>query len=245
MSLLTRSDRSPCSVVLWAAGRLRANPLTSMLATRLGAPLDEGGRVRVEEDLTVPRHPRVFVIGDAARRDGKDGKPLPGVSPVAMQQARTVAKSIRRSGSAGCEAARPSRYFDKGTMATIGRRRAIAMVDRMHMSGFLAWLAWLMVHIWYLIGFRSRLVVLITWFWSYVTYRRGARLITGYGAAAALEATREPVEASGRVRPSVGRPTRGGTSGVAAGEDVDEAADGAVPRVAAARADGAHLPSQG
>jgi NADH dehydrogenase len=162
------------SVILWAAG-VCANPLTATL----GAPLDRSGRVLVEQDLTVPGHPRVFVIGDAARLDGKDGQPLPGVSPVAMQQARTVVKSIRRA-LVGRETV-PFHYLDKGSMATIGRRRAIAMVGRMHMSGFLAWMAWLFIHIWYLIGFRNRLVVLITWAWSYFTYRRGARLIMGYG----------------------------------------------------------------
>ena len=167
-----------CSVVLWAAG-VRANPLVSTL----GAPLDRAGRVMVEPDLTVPGHPRIFVIGDAARLDGKDGQPLPGVSPVAMQEARTVAKSIRRA-MIGRDLV-PFHYFDKGSMATIGRRRAVAMVDRMHMSGLLAWLAWLFVHIWYLIGFRNRLVVMITWAWSYFTYRRGARLITGYGVGRA------------------------------------------------------------
>ena len=209
-----------CSLVLWAAG-IRANPLTATL----GVPLDGNGRVLVDEDLSVPGHPRIFVIGDAARRDGKDGKPLPGVSPVAMQQARTVAKSIRRA-IVGRDTL-PFAYFDKGTMATIGRRRAIAMVDRMHMSGFLAWLAWLLVHIWYLIGFRSRLVVMITWTWSYFTYRRGARLITGYAGAAAPAAT-----------------PRARTSAIAPREHVDEAAYRAVPRVEAARADRAHLPTE-
>jgi NADH dehydrogenase len=169
------ADSIACSVVLWAAG-VSANPLTATL----GAPLDRSGRVMVEQDLTVPGQPRVFVIGDAARLDGKDGQPLPGVSPVAMHQARTVAKSIRRA-LVG-RGTLPFSYLDKGSMATIGRRRAIAMVNRMHMSGFLAWMAWLFIHIWYLIGFRNRLVVLITWAWSYFTYRRGARLIMGYGA---------------------------------------------------------------
>lgn len=175
-----------CSVVLWAAG-VKANPLTDALGA-LGAPLDRSGRVMVEPDLTVPGHPRIFVIGDAARLDGKDGAPLPGVSPVAMQQARTVAKSIRRA-LLGRELVK-FRYFDKGSMATIGRRRAVAMVDRMHLSGLLAWLAWLLVHIWYLIGFRSRLVVMITWAWSYFTYRRGARLITGYALRRAAHVAR-------------------------------------------------------
>jgi NADH dehydrogenase len=167
------TERLPASVVLWAAG-VSANPLTASL----GAPLDKAGRVVVERDLSVPGQPRVFVIGDAARFDDKDGNPLPGVSPVAMQQARTAAKSIRRA-IVGRDTL-TFEYYDKGSMATIGRRRAIAMVDRMHLSGFLAWLAWLLVHIWYLIGFRNRLVVMITWAWSYFTYRRGARLITGH-----------------------------------------------------------------
>jgi NADH dehydrogenase len=178
----------PAAVVLWAAG-VRAQPLTATL----GAPLDGAGRVVVEPDCSVPGHPRIFVIGDAARLDGRDGQPLPGVSPVAMQQARTVAKSIRRA-IVGRDTL-VFRYFDKGSMATIGRRRAIAMVDRMHMSGFLAWLAWLFVHIWYLIGYRNRLVVMITWAWSYFTYRRGARLIVGYSAPDATRALRHPAQA--------------------------------------------------
>ncbi len=165
-----------CAVVLWAAG-IRASSLTACL----GAPLDSTGRVRVDEDLCVPGHPRVFVIGDAARFDVADGKPLPGVSPVAMQQARCVARSIRRA-IVGKDTVKFV-YFDKGSMATIGRSRAIAMVQRMHLSGFLAWMAWLVVHIWYLIGFRNRLVVMLTWAWSYFTYRRGARLITDRGPA--------------------------------------------------------------
>ena len=159
-----------CSVVIWSAG-VRADPLTASL----GVELDKSGRVVVEGDLSIPGAPRVFVIGDAALVRGKDGTPLPGVSPVAMQQARAVARSIRRALD-GRETV-PFRYFDKGSMATIGRRRAVAMLDRIHLSGLVAWLSWLVVHIWYLIGFRNRLVVMITWAWSYVTYRRGARLI--------------------------------------------------------------------
>jgi NADH dehydrogenase len=169
-------EEMKCALVLWAAG-VRANRLTESL----GAPLDSSGRVRVEPDLGVPGHPRVFVIGDAARLDGADGKPLPGVSPVAMQQARCVAKSIRRA-IVGKDTL-PFAYVDKGSMATIGRSRAIAMVQRMELSGWLAWMAWLVVHIWYLMGFRNRLVVMITWAWSYFTYRRGARLITDRGRA--------------------------------------------------------------
>jgi NADH dehydrogenase len=164
-------ERLPASVVLWAAG-VRANPLTRTL----GAPVDRSGRVLVQPDLTVPGHPEAFVIGDAARLDGPDGKPLPGVSPVAMQEARAVARAIKL-GPAAAEQG-PFRYRDKGSMATIGRSRAVALVGRTRLSGLLAWLAWLVVHIWYLIGFRNRLVVMITWAWSYVTYRRGARIIS-------------------------------------------------------------------
>lgn len=161
------------AIVLWAAG-VRANALTRTL----GAPVDRTGRIVVEKDLRVKGRPDVFVVGDAARLDGPDGQPLPGVSPVAMQQARTAARSIRRL-LAGKEAL-PFEYFDKGSLATIGRSRAIAMVDRMHLSGFLAWMAWLFVHIFYLIGFKNRVVVMITWAWSYLTYKRGARLVVGY-----------------------------------------------------------------
>jgi NADH dehydrogenase len=162
----------PCSVVLWAAG-VRAQPLTATL----GVPLDTMGRVFVDRDLTIPGHPRAFVIGDAARFGGPDEEALPGVSPVAMQQARTTAKSIQRA-IAGKDLV-AFHYLDKGSLATIGRRRAIAQVQRMHLTGLIAWLAWLVIHIFYLIGFKNRLVVVITWAWSYVTYRRGARLVTG------------------------------------------------------------------
>jgi NADH dehydrogenase len=163
-----------CSVALWAAG-VRAEPLT----TTLGAALDAAGRVAVERDLSVPGQPRAFVIGDAACVVGKGGVPLPGVSPVAMQQAYAVSRSIRRAIVGRDSVA--FEYVDKGSMATIGRRRAVAMVEPMQLSGFIAWLAWLTVHIWYLIGFKNRLVVMITWAWSYFTYRRGARIITGAG----------------------------------------------------------------
>jgi NADH dehydrogenase len=176
-------ELTPCSVVLWAAG-VQANGLTKSL----GVPLDRLGRVLVNDDLSVPGHPRAFVIGDAALVRGEDGKPLPGVSPVAMQEARAVARSIERT-LAGKEAG-AFHYVDKGSMATIGRSRAIAMMRKVHLSGWIAWLAWLLVHIWYLIGFKNRLVVMINWAWSYVTYRRGARLITGYAVPDAIEALR-------------------------------------------------------
>lgn len=169
--------------VVWGAGVRGAS-----LGEALGVPLDRAGRVKVEADTSLAGHPEVFCIGDMAYLE-QDGEALPGVSPVAMQQARHVARIIRReAGRAGEPPPRkPFRYFDKGTMATIGRSRAIAAARGIHMTGFLAWLAWLFVHLVYLIGFRNRFVVLFTWAWSYFSYRRGARLITATGWAATGE----------------------------------------------------------
>jgi NADH:quinone reductase (non-electrogenic) len=157
--------------ILWTAG-VRA----SGLAARLGAPLDRGGRVIVGDDCALPGRPRVFAIGDLARFDTPAG-PLPGVSPVAMQQGRYVARMIERDRRG--EAREPFRYFDKGSMATIGRTRAVAQVGRLRMSGLLAWLAWLFVHLWYLMDQHNRVAVFLDWCWSYLTFRHGARLITG------------------------------------------------------------------
>ncbi len=184
-------DRIECSVVLWAAG-VAANPLTS----RLGVAVDRGGRVLVERDLSIPGHPRAFVIGDAARLDGPDGKPLPGLSPVAMQQARTVAKSIR--GALEGKPAVVFSYVDKGQLATIGRVRAIAQLARVHLSGFVAWMTWLLVHIFYLIGFKNRIVVMVVWAWSYLTYRRGSRLIVSRRSIEDVERTAASAEPSAR-----------------------------------------------
>ncbi|MGH7283511.1 MAG: NAD(P)/FAD-dependent oxidoreductase, partial [Polyangiaceae bacterium] len=160
------------STVVWAAGVRAARIVETM-----GVQIDRGGRVIVNEDCSVPGHDHSFVIGDAAAFTGKDGKLLPGVSPVAMQQARFVAKLIRNSPE---NKPRGSfSYFDKGTMATIGRSRAVAESKGLKMSGLMAWLMWLFVHLWFLIGFRNRVAVMLTWIWSYITYGRGARLITG------------------------------------------------------------------
>lgn len=159
------------ATVIWAAG-VRATALTA----RLGAPLDRAGRVLVNRDLTVPGHHNVFAVGDMTYLE-QDGKPLPGVSPVAMQMGRLVARNIQND-----LAGKPYEefhYFDKGSMATIGRKAAIAEIGKLHLSGFIAWMAWLTVHIFFLIGFRNRFAVLFNWAWSYFTYQRGARLITG------------------------------------------------------------------
>jgi NADH dehydrogenase len=163
----------PSAVVLWGAG-VRATSLTETL----GVELDRMGRVKVASDCSIPGHDHAFVIGDAMTMNGDDGKPLPGQCPTAIQQGRFVAKIIARSARGRNEARPQFHYSDRGQMATIGRSRAITQIGRMHLRGFIAWLGWLFVHLILLIGFRNRLVVLITWFWSYVTYRRGARLIT-------------------------------------------------------------------
>jgi NADH dehydrogenase len=161
-------------VVLWAAG-VAASPL----GKKLGAPTDRAGRVLVQSDLSLPGHPNVFVIGDLAALEDENGKMLPGVAPVAIQQGRFVAKLIRQEVGAAVTVRPSFHYWDKGSLATIGRAAAIAEFGKIHISGFLAWLAWLFVHILFLIGFRNRLLVFIQWAWSYVTYERGARLITG------------------------------------------------------------------
>jgi len=170
--VVTDDERIAAAVVLWAAG-VRAAPV----ATTLGVPLDRAGRVLVEPDLSLPGHPEVFVIGDMAALRDERGVWLPGVAPVAMQQGRAVARTILAD-LAG-KPRRPFRYVDKGSLATIGRSAGVAVLGRWRLSGFIAWLAWLFVHVFFLIGFRNRLVVMLQWAWSYFTFERSARLITG------------------------------------------------------------------
>lgn len=161
----------PCRVKIWAAGNN-----ASFVGKTLSVPVDRVGRVIVNDDLTIPGHPEVQVIGDLANFSHQTGEPLPGVSPVAMQQGRQAARNILRMIRG--EEPRPFRYFDKGSMATIGRNKAVADLKFFHLSGLLAWLAWLFVHIIFLVGFRNRLLVLIQWAWAYLTFDKGARLIT-------------------------------------------------------------------
>lgn len=161
----------PCRVKIWAAGNE-----ASFVGKSLGVERDRAGRVIVNEDLTIPGHPEVQVIGDLANFSHQTGQPLPGVSPVAMQQGRHAARNVLAMIEQGKP--RPFRYVDKGSMATIGRKKAVADLKFMHLSGFLAWLAWLGLHIFYLIGFRNRLVVFLQWAWAYFTFDAGARLIT-------------------------------------------------------------------
>ena len=165
-------ERILARTVLWAAG-VAASPL----AKSLGLPLDRAGRVRVEPTLAVPARNDVFVIGDLAIVE-QDGKPVPGVAPAAIQMGRHAARNILRA--IASQPVQPFRYRNKGSFATIGRGKAVGeMAGGVKLSGFLAWLAWLAIHIFFLIGFRNRTLVIFQWAYSYVTFRRGARLITG------------------------------------------------------------------
>lgn len=165
--------------IIWAAG-VSASPLTK----KLGVELDRAGRVKVNPDLTLPGHREVFAIGDMALVMQEDGRPVPGVSPAAMQMGVYVGKIIDREvrpGSPGGTRA-PFKYWDKGSMATIGRSAAVAWVGRFKCSGLLAWLAWLLVHLIFLVGFRNRVAVILQWMYSYFSYKRSARLITNLPA---------------------------------------------------------------
>jgi NADH dehydrogenase len=194
------ATRMNAEVILWAAG-VAASPL----GNKLGVPIDRAGRVLVAPDLSIPNHPEVFVIGDLAALNDASGKLLPGVAPVAILEGRFVGKLIRHEVQHQMEFARssatpkplprpPFHYFDKGNLATIGRAAAVAQFGKIHISGFMAWLAWLFVHIFFLIGFRNRVLVFVQWAWSYFTYERGARLITGSSTLPGWRATPNPSE---------------------------------------------------
>jgi NADH dehydrogenase len=186
--------------VLWAAG-VAASPL----GRTLGVPVDRVGRVLVEPDLSVPGHPEAFVIGDLAHVPGPDGKPLPGVAQVAMQQATHVARTIATRVPPGSR--RPFRYLDLGNLATIGRAKAIADFGWVRFKGYFAWLLWLFVHIMKLTGFRNRVIVLVQWAWAYVSYQRSIRLITGDERAAAAR----PSDAAASVKEATSSPGRSGS----------------------------------
>jgi NADH dehydrogenase len=169
--VIIKGERLPAKTVIWTAG-VAASPAGEWL----DAQVDRSGRVVVRPDLTVPDHPEIFVIGDTASVSRDGGKPLPGIAPVAMQEGRYVARTIRRRAT-GRRQARPFEYWDKGNLATVGRSFAIADLGRFQLSGFIGWLAWLLVHIFYLIGFRNRVLVMIQWTISFTTHQRGVRLI--------------------------------------------------------------------
>lgn len=173
--------------VLWAAG-MRPSPLAEVLHQRAGAALDRSGRVLVDAHLTLPGYPNIYVIGDMAHFAAPGSKPLPGVAPVAMQQGMHASRHIRAR-LAGRELPGFA-YRDKGSLAVIGRNAGIAVFGRRWISGFLAWLAWVFIHIWYLIEFDNKLLVLIQWAWTYFTRQRGARLITGSPGSPPGEASR-------------------------------------------------------
>jgi NADH dehydrogenase len=177
-----RAERIASRAVVWAAG-VTASGLAGRLAELTGAERDRAGRVTVESDLTLPGHAEVFAIGDMVRVRDPGGEPvaLPGVAPVAMQQGRYAAGVVRARLQGRRQGA--FRYRDKGNLATIGRAAAVADIKGVRLSGFLAWATWLLVHLWYLIGFQNRLLVLIRWSFSFVTHGRGARLITGASTA--------------------------------------------------------------
>ena len=164
------TERIRAATVLWAAG-----VEASTIGRQVSADIDRQGRVIVEADLSVKQHHNVFVIGDMAHAADQGGKPLPGTAPVAMQQGRFVGSTIL--GDLKGDARRPFHFVDKGQMATIGRSRAILDVGRLHLAGFPAWVLWLLIHIYYLTGFKNRVLVVAQWAWSYLTFGRGARLI--------------------------------------------------------------------
>jgi NADH:ubiquinone reductase (H+-translocating) len=194
-------ERFPARTVLWGAG-VAASPL----ARALGVDLDKAGRVKVNPDLTIPGHEDVYVAGDLAAALQADGTPVPGVAPAAIQQGRHVARNIEASLRGAPR--QPFRYWNKGILATIGRARAVGEVGRFHLKGTIAWLAWLFVHILFLIGFRNRFMVLLQWAWHYATFGRGARLITDtagrwqYAAEAAEAAEAERRERGGPQPPA-------------------------------------------
>jgi NADH dehydrogenase len=175
------TQRIPTHTVIWAAG-VTASKLGSKLGELTGAELDRAGRIEVQADLTLPGHPEVFALGDMVRVRGADGSVVvyPGVAPAAMQQGRYVASVVL--GRLESRDTHPFRYDDKGSLATIGRGAAVADIKPFKLSGLLAWLTWVVVHLWYLVGFENRFLVFTRWCFSFVTHGRGARLITGSAA---------------------------------------------------------------
>jgi NADH dehydrogenase len=169
-------ERLPARTILWAAG-VQASPLGRILAERTGVELDRIGRVKVMPDLTIPGYPNLFVIGDLAHVVGADANPLPGLAAVARQQGHYVGNLIRRRLQE--KAVSSFRYRDRGNLAVIGRHAAVADLHSLHVSGLAAWLLWLFIHIYYVIGFENKFVVMFQWGWNYITRKRGAQLITG------------------------------------------------------------------
>lgn len=192
-------EHIPSHTVIWAAG-VAISDFGKQLAKRTSAPTDKGGRIKVNPDLTVPNFPEVFVTGDLAYVTRPSGKPLPGVAQVAIQSGAYAAKMIVKR-LKGEPSVKPFHYFDKGDLAVIGRAAAVANVFGIHLSGLPAWLVWLFIHLLYIVEFQSRILVLIEWGFLYLTYNRGARLITGEAAAQFEEGGSEGGLAAGAAAP--------------------------------------------
>jgi NADH dehydrogenase len=192
VTLKTKSgtERLLSHTVIWAAG-VRPSDFGKQLAVRTGADTDKSGRIKVNPDLTIPAFPNIFVVGDLAAGLDQHGKPLPGVAQVAMQGGAYAAKTIVKR-LQGEHSIQPFRYFDKGDLAVIGRAAAVANIFGVHLSGFLAWLVWIFIHLMYIVEFESRTVVFVQWAFLYLTFNRGARLITGTAASDAVAAS-EPL----------------------------------------------------
>ena len=171
-----QTEKIPAKTIVWAAG-VKASPMGQVLAKRTNAQIDRVGRVTVEPDMSISGYPNIFVIGDLANFSHQNGKPLPGVAPVAMQQGQYVAAQIQQQLTGNSLI--PFRYFDRGSLAVIGRNAAVVDLGFIKFSGFLAWLTWVFVHIYFLVEFDNKLVVMMQWAWNYWTRKRGARLITG------------------------------------------------------------------
>lgn len=191
-----QTERIRATNVLWAAG-VQASPLGAMIAEQSEAEVDRAGRVEVEHDCSVRGRPEVFVIGDLASFCHQREEPLPGLAPVAMQQGRYVGRVIADRIRGVDRRPEPFSYVDKGNMAVIGRRRAVADINGLEVSGVLAWLMWLFVHLLYLAAFENRVLVMVQWGWNYFTRNRSARLITSIGREARSESGAEDASASG------------------------------------------------
>ena len=206
-------ERIETTAVVWAAG-VQASPAGEWL----GAPTDHAGRVRVEPDLTVPGHPEIFVIGDTAAVTDAKGGPVPGVAPAAKQQGQYVAQ-VLAARLRGREAPPPFRYRNQGLLATIGRQRAVIDFGWIRLRGLVAWLLWSTAHLYFLVGYRNRLVVGANWLWNYFTFERGARLITGLGSVGE--------ETAGHHRSSLGPASAPITQGISMPSEYQTATKGA------------------
>lgn len=195
------TEKIQAESIIWAAG-IAASPLTA----KLGIPVDRGGRLKPEPDLSLTGHPEVFLVGDLVSMSDKDGQVVPGIAPAAMQAAKHVAQVLRDELDGQPDARQPFDYWDKGTMATIGRSAAVASYRGLELTGFPAWLAWLGIHLLFLNGFRNRAAVLLQWTYAYFAFKRGARIITGIGLGALVPGPPAPGRAPVPTNPPIANP---------------------------------------